>query len=64
MKDKIITIIYGFIVPRLIIENYGSSVNGLVVLITQFMAYITLFEAEFGYVVKAALYINQMNLKS
>lgn len=44
MKDKIITIICGFIVPRLIIENYGSSVNGLVVSITQFMAYITLLK--------------------
>ena len=53
---QIVTIICGFIVPRLIISNYGSDVNGLVTSITQFLAYITLLEAGFGAVIKAVLY--------
>lgn len=51
-----ITVICGFIVPKMIIDSYGSSVNGLVSSITQFLAYITLLEAGFGPVVKALLY--------
>ena len=53
---QMITILYGFVIPKLIIETYGSNVNGLVSSITQFLAYITLLEAGFGPVVKAALY--------
>lgn len=53
---QIITLICGFIIPRLIIEKFGSSVNGLVTSITQFLAYITLLESGFGPVVKSILY--------
>ena len=53
---QIVTLICGFIVPKLIITKFGSNVNGLVASITQFLAYITLLEAGFGPVVKAALY--------
>ena len=53
---QIITIIYGFIVPKIIITKYGSNVNGLVTSITQFLGYITLLEAGFGPVVKSILY--------
>ena len=53
---QVVTIICGFIVPRLIIGNFGSSVNGLVTSITQFLAYITLLESGFGPVVKSILY--------
>lgn len=53
---QIITLICGLIVPKLIIQTFGSNVNGLVSSITQFLAYITLLEAGFGPVVKAALY--------
>ena len=51
-----ITIICGFIIPKLIISNYGSNVNGLIHSITQFLAYITLLESGFGPVVLATLY--------
>ena len=51
-----IIIIYGFVVPKIIIVNYGSNVNGLVSSITQFLAYITLLESGFAPVVKALLY--------
>lgn len=53
---QIVTLICGFIVPKLIITRFGSDINGLVSSITQFLAYITLLEAGFGPVVKAALY--------
>lgn len=47
---------YGFVVPKIIINYFGSDVNGLVSSITQFLAYITLLESGFGPVVKATLY--------
>lgn len=53
---QIITIVCGFIIPKMIIQNFGSSVNGLVTSIVQFLAYITLLESGIGPVVKAALY--------
>ena len=53
---QLITIICGFIIPKLIISNYGSNVNGLIHSITQFLAYITLLESGFGPVVLATLY--------
>lgn len=53
---QIIYILYGFIVPKIIIDKFGSNVNGLVTSITQFLAYISLLESGFGPVVKAALY--------
>jgi len=53
---QLIIIIYGFIVPKIIISEYGSSVNGLVSSITQFLGYISLLQAGFGPVVKSLLY--------
>ena len=53
---QFVTVICGFIVPKLIIQSFGSSVNGLVTSITQFLAYITLLESGFGPVVKSILY--------
>ena len=53
---QIIIIIYGFIVPKVIITHFGSNVNGLISSITQFLAYISLLESGFGPVVKAVLY--------
>ena len=53
---QFVVVIYGFIVPQIIIGNFGSNVNGLISSITQFLAYITLLESGFGPVVKATLY--------
>ena len=53
---QLVTLICGFIVPRLIIKSFGSNVNGLISSITQFLAYITLLESGFGPVVKSILY--------
>ena len=53
---QVIIVIYGFIVPRVIIGYFGSEVNGLISSVTQFLAYITLLESGFGPVVRATLY--------
>ena len=53
---QIVTVICGFIVPRLILENFGSAANGLVASITQFLSYIALIDGGFGVVIKASLY--------
>lgn len=53
---QITTIICGFILPRLILKNFGSQVNGLVNSITQFLHIITFLELGVGAVVQSALY--------
>ena len=53
---QLVTMICGFIVPRIIIGTFGSEVNGLTSSITQFLSYIALFESGVGGVVRAALY--------
>lgn len=54
--QQLVTIVCGFIAPRLIISTYGSDVNGMIASITQFLGYITLLESGIAPVVKAALY--------
>lgn len=53
---QLVTVICGFIVPRLIIGAYGSDVNGIINSATNFLNYITLLDAGVGGVVRAALY--------
>ena len=53
---QVVVVIYGFVVPKIIIDNFGSGVNGLISSITQFLAYISLLESGVGPVVKSALY--------
>ena len=53
---EIVTIVSGFILPRLIMEEYGSSVNGLVNSITQFIGIIAFLEFGVGKVIQSALY--------
>lgn len=53
---QLVTMICGFILPRLFLSCYGSKVNGLVNSITQFLGFITLAECGVGAVVQSALY--------
>ena len=53
---QIVTLICGIIVPRLLIDAYGSEAYGATASITQFLAYITLLEGGIGGVARAALY--------
>lgn len=53
---QILTLICGFIVPRLLIHTFGSEAYGATSSITQFLAYITLLEGGIAGVTRAALY--------
>ena len=51
-----LTVVSAFIIPRLLISTFQSSVNGLTVSITQFLGYLVLLQSGVGGVVKASLY--------
>ena len=53
---QLMTILNGFIVPRMILTNFGSEINGLISSINQFLSFITLLEGGLGAVVLAGLY--------
>lgn len=44
LLGQIITVIFGFLLPKLFVVNYGSEVNGLINSLTQFFAYLNLLE--------------------
>ena len=46
----------GLILPRFVLRNFGSEVNGLVASITQLLSYAVLMEGGIGGVMKAAMY--------
>lgn len=56
MTFQVTTIVCGFILPRLILNAFGSNVNGLVNSITQFLGIISFLELGIGAVVQSALY--------
>lgn len=53
---QLITIVCGFVLPRLFLTHYGSEVNGLISSITQFLGFISLAECGVGAVVQSTLY--------
>lgn len=53
---QITTIICGFILPRLILQQYGSEVNGLVNSLNQFLGIIAFLELGVGAVIQSTLY--------
>lgn len=53
---QICTMISGFILPRIILLNFGSDVNGLVSSLSQFLSYINLLEGGITSVILANLY--------
>lgn len=54
--NQLVTMCCSFVLPRLILLNYGSHVNGLIISITQFMGFVSLMEMGVGAVVQSALY--------
>ncbi|RDU37121.1 sugar isomerase [Neobacillus piezotolerans] len=54
--SQIITISLGIFIPRLLLVNFGSEVNGLVVSISQIIVYFSLLEAGVGAASLQALY--------
>ncbi|KGF09403.1 hypothetical protein HMPREF1635_03030 [Clostridiales bacterium S5-A14a] len=53
---NVVTIIGGFIMPRLIIGSLGSEVNGLYLSLEQYLNYFSLAEGGLGGIVVASLY--------
>lgn len=53
---QVVTLICGFILPRLILETFGSEVNGLVNSVTQFLGVISLLDLGVGTVIQSSLY--------
>lgn len=54
--NRIVRIISGLILPRLILQYFGSETNGLVASINQFLSIITFLDMGVGSVVQSALY--------
>lgn len=53
---QFVVIISGFILPKLILNSFGSATNGLISSITQFISFISLMDMGIGVVVLASLY--------
>lgn len=53
---QVVSIVSGFILPRLIIEIYGSNINGLISSITQYLGVISFMEMGVGSVIRFNLY--------
>lgn len=54
--SKIVVIALGFIIPRIILVNYGSDVNGIINSIGQIFGYMALLEAGIGFAAENMLY--------
>lgn len=53
---QLVAMIYGFVLPRLILEQFGSEVNGLTHSISQFLGIISFLDMGVSQVVRSALY--------
>lgn len=53
---QIVTVIAGFVIPRVMLVSFGSEINGLVSSITQFIAYFNLVEAGLAHAAVYGLY--------
>ena len=59
--SQIITMICGFILPRLILSSFGSSYNGITASVSQFLSVIALLRAGVGGATRASLYKSLAN---
>lgn len=53
---QVVTMLVGFVIPRIMLSSYGSEVNGLVSSISQFISYFSLVEAGLAGAAIYALY--------
>ncbi len=56
LLSELVTLIIGLILPRLILLNYGSTTNGLVSSISQFLSFSVILRAGVGAVTRVALF--------
>lgn len=54
--QQMITVICGLILPQMILKTFGSSVNGTMSSLTQFLSFITLLQGGVGTVARLAYY--------
>lgn len=53
---QVVSLVSGFIIPRLILSRFGSDYNGITASITQFLSVIALLRAGIGGATRACLY--------
>ena len=53
---QIVLMIFGFLVPRIVVTSYGSDANGVLNTVAQVFTYMTLLEAGIGKSTRNALY--------
>lgn len=53
---EVVALVCGLVLPRIILVNFGSSLNGLVSSITQFLSFSVVLRAGVGGVTRAALF--------
>lgn len=56
LLQEFVSLACAFILPRLIISNYGSEYNGIVSSVSNFLAFVTLLRGGVGGVTRAAMY--------
>lgn len=56
LLHQVVSLVCGFILPRLYLQYFGSETNGLVSSIAYFLGFITFAECGIGAVVQSALY--------
>lgn len=54
---EILKIVSAFLIPRLILQSFGSDTNGITQSVSQFIGYVSLLTAGVGSVTTAALYL-------
>ena len=59
--NRVVILALGFILPRIIIEHYGSDINGLTNTIIQIFTYLSLLEAGIGSATRNILYAHLKN---
>ena len=56
-----IAIVCGFILPKLLLSRFGSSYNGIIASVTQFLSFTTIIQSGVGSVAKVHLYSSLSN---
>ncbi len=56
LLHQLVTAVCGLVLPRFILSNYGSEVNGVIQSVSQLLGYTVLFECGIGGVIRASLY--------
>lgn len=56
LAHQLVTILCGLVIPKIMIDTFGSEPYGITISIAQFLSYITLLEGGIGRVARGALY--------